>query len=565
MRTVRKKNYITIKTLSYHLRFDKLNNPYVKVFSNWKLLAQISILSSLNSEQQKDKISDEYEIEIEEEKRLIRVKITAQSSIWGKVEYYFFCREEYFEYYYIIEGTGKLDELFYFARYDNNGEYRGSVHHFPLVFSPEPNMQDTRYYKSWESTSIDMITGDNWDKGHWLFAPPPLCYCLRFTKRNWVSAGIAASDGECNFLEYKFNGGREFSFSLTYNNNYNIDGKFETPHIIFTFRNIDEYISLSRYVDLLKRIGYLKQTDKTTFRWWNTPIFCGWGEQVVQGKMKNKKPQDFSKQKFYEWMLNILEENSIDPRILIIDDKWQKNYGLNDIDTDKWPDLKGFIDTQHLIGRKVLLWYPLWLTEGVPEDECILIDGKPVAVDVTHPNFEKRIENICKKLLSDTEEGINADGFKIDFNDRFPKDKNLKLCGNIYGIEMLKRYLKTVYRHAKKIKKDALIITHTANPYFADVTDMIRLNDIHPGTRRLFSVMEHRQKIAKAAIPGILIDTDNFSGPSLKEWRIYTKKQAVLGVPSLYFITHIDGTLEKFRKEDYKLIKRMWARYHKVD
>ena len=94
---------------------------------------------------------------------------------------------------------------------------------------------------------------------------------------------------------------------------------------------------------------------------------------------------------------------------------------------------------------------------------------------------------------------------------------------------------------------------------------MIRLNDIHPGTRKVFDVMQHRQKVARAAIPGVLIDTDNSSAPSLKEWRSYIKKQAVLGVPSLYYTTRVDGTLEKFRKKDYRLIKRIWARYSKLE
>ena len=564
MRIIKRKNSISLRTLYYHLRFEKLNKPFVKIFTNWRLFARMSFLSSLNSGESKDFIYG-YDLEIKEEKKLVEIKITANSSIWGRVEYFFICREEYFKYYYVINGRGKLDELFYFGSFDKDGRFKGSSHYFSQLFSPEPNMIDKRYYKSWEPAAIDMISDDERKVNHWLFAPPPLCYSLQFSRRNWISAGIAPKEGEYNFLEFKYNGGRDFSFSLTYNNNFEIDGRFETPHLIFTFRNLDEYSAINRHVDLLSKLGYVRIKKREPYKWWKSPIFCGWGEQMVQAQLQNTKPYEFSSKVFYEQLIKTLDTNDIDPRIIIIDDKWQKNYGLNDVDKEKWSDLRGFIDGQHLIERKVLLWYPLWLYEGVPENECIKQDGKPAAVDVTHPNFEGRIAEICRRLLSDDEGCFNADGFKIDFNEHFPRGKNIQKYGNMYGMEMLKKFLKVIYENAKNVKKDALIITQTPNPYFADVTDMIRLNDIHPGTRKVFDVMQHRQKVARAAIPGVLIDTDNSSAPSLKEWRGYIKKQAVLGVPSLYYTTRVDGTLEKFRKKDYRLIKRIWARYSKLE
>ncbi|MFC1726362.1 hypothetical protein ACFL4T_12110, partial [candidate division KSB1 bacterium] len=550
-------------SLYYHLRFDNPNKPYVKIFSNWRLFAKVYFLSGLNSGDKKDNIYG-FDLHVKEAKKFIEIKITANSSIWGKVEYFFLCREDYFEYYYVVNGSGKLNELFYFGSYDINGNFQGSVHNFPLVFSPEPNYIDRRYYKSWESTSIDMISDDERKINHWMFAPPPLCYSIKFTRRNWISASLIPGKGEYNFLEYKYNGGKGFSFSLTYNDNYHINGRFETPHLVFSFKNQDEYLALNRHVELYKNLRTESVEKKEPFTWWTAPIFCGWGEQVVQALLDNGKPQDYADRKFYDKMLKTLEENDIDPGIVIIDDKWQKNYGLNDVDTNKWSDLRGFIDKQHTIGRKVLLWYPLWLCEGVPESACLKKEGKAVAVDVTHPDFEKRIEKICHNLLSEDKGCMNADGFKVDFNEHFPKDRDLEIYGNIYGMEMLKKFLETIYLNSKRIKNDALIITQNPNPYYADVTDMIRLNDIHPGTRKVFSVMEHRQKVAKTAIPGILIDTDNWSGPSLKEWRNYMKKQAVLGVPSLYFVTRVDGTLEKFSKKDYRLIKRIWTRYKKL-
>ena len=37
--------------------------------------------------------------------------------------------------------------------------------------------------------------------------------------------------------------------------------------------------------------------------------------------------------------------------------------------------------------------------------------------------------------------------------------------------------------------------------------------------------------------------------------------QPDLGVPSLYFVTHVDGTKEPLLEEDYALIRRAWKKH----
>jgi len=64
----------------------------------------------------------------------------------------------------------------------------------------------------------------------------------------------------------------------------------------------------------------------------------------------------------------------------------------------------------------------------------------------------------------------------------------------------------------RQVKPDALLIAHTANPAFANLVDMLRLNDvlgIRGQPKSYLAPMEHRARIARAAGPTWLIDTDN--------------------------------------------------------
>ena len=49
--------------------------------------------------------------------------------------------------------------------------------------------------------------------------------------------------------------------------------------------------------------------------------------------------------------------------------------------------------------------------------------------------------------------------------------------------------------------------------------------------------------------------------PNKAAWRDYMRLQPDLGLPSLYFVTHIDATGEALDAEDYRLIRETWARY----
>ena len=245
------------------------------------------------------------------------------------------------------------------------------------------------------------------------------------------------------------------------------------------------------------------------------------------------------------------------PGTLVIDDKWSLTYGQSEVDPARWPDLPGWIARAHERGQKVLLWWKAWDPEGLPPEACVLNDlGERVAADPTSPAYVAILRASVRRMLLD----YGADGFKVDFSARTPSGPGLKRCGSAWGVALLHELLRLLRDEAKRCKPDALIMTHTPHPAFADVSDMIRLNDINTGAE-VNAQMLHRAKVARAALPHHLIDTDNWPMPSRAVWREYLRLQPDLGVPSLYFATHLDGDAQPITPDDARLIRAVWARW----
>jgi hypothetical protein len=226
---------------------------------------------------------------------------------------------------------------------------------------------------------------------------------------------------------------------------------------------------------------------------------------------------DYARQDIYQEFMDLLAARDLHPGTVVIDDKWQKTYGENQADAEKWPDLRRFVDERHAAGQKVLLWLKAWDREGVPDGECITnAAGMPLTVDPTNPAHERRLCASVRRMLSP--DGYDADGFKIDFTHRIPVGPGIRLKGDTWGLELMKLYLRIIYQEAKRAKPDALIVTHTPHPYLADVLDMIRLNDMLDLTRLddpmagrdIGKTLAARAAVARAACPEALIDTDNW-------------------------------------------------------
>lgn len=554
--------------LDYDTYAAEIGDDGISIFLDGRRYAVLRIPSALDSADKQDidgPLSGPEKATYEDGVDLIW---RSKSELWREKTYQWHFEPRLFWYRISVKGRNRVTDLRFFDGAAPN-VYGWSFFDFSQFFTPECSLLDQRYWKSMQYGCIDASSGRMSDfprdpnaDNHWIFTPPPLCYSLGFSSGPWLAAGIASEPRQYNFSRFEYvPGPNSFCFRLTYDGMTRVDGAWNSPTFVFLPAE-DEYSAIARHCEILRTWKLVNDNKHEPAEWWSRPIFCGWGEQNVTAiRMGGVSSNSLARQSVYDKFLAIIREKNLNPGTIIIDDKWQKHYGTCEVDTEKWPDLRRWIDDRHEEGRRVLLWYGAWNPEGIPDEETITDPhGRVCCVDPTNPAYQDRLREMMHRLLSSEPGCCNADGIKYDWTNGTPVGPGYSLYGDEWGIELLKLYTKTIYDAAKAAKPDALVITHTANPYFAECTDMIRLNDIFVGCREIASMMTHRQRIARIACPHALIDCDNSSAPDHTEWLEYTKLQPSLGVPSLYFLTGFDGTLESITDKDWEELAEIWRR-----
>ncbi len=119
--------------------------------------------------------------------------------------------------------------------------------------------------------------------------------------------------------------------------------------------------------------------------------------------------------------------------------------------------------------------------------------GKPLSVDPGNAEYREVLVEDVTRLLSPS--GYDLDGFFLDFTARQALPKALAE-GHKTGIELLHDYVALVHGAAKAAKPDAMIMTHCPHPYFADVTDVLRLNDWALKRPNIIEQATYRHQIA---------------------------------------------------------------------
>ena len=417
-----------------------------------------------------------------------------------------------------------------------------------------------------EPAVIGVVGDGEPGRHHWFFTPAPLYFAFAGDDEDeWLDLGLAAPVDELTFVEAAYaprDGG--FHVRLEYEGHTGVDGEFAAPALVLTPGVADPYTGLRRHRgDLVARGAAPPVQEVERPSWWSAPIFCGWGAQCHLAESSGVgSAADYATQERYDEFLGGLEAEGVVPGTVVLDDKWQTAYGTNEPDRAKWPDLRGWIAARHARGQKVLLWWKAWDPEGLPPELCVRNPaGEAVSVDPSHPAAREVLRDSVRAMLSP--DGLDADGLKIDFTARTPSGRALEHHGPAWGIALLHELLSVVAAAAREAKPDALLLTQTPHPAFVDVADMIRLNDMIGGHDSVVSQMRFRADVTRAALPDLLVDTDDWRVPSLAAWREYQEAKPGLGVPSLYYATHIDATGEPFLEADYHLLRSMWDRWHK--
>lgn len=559
MKLSQERDLITITAKAYTLKVETMQPRASLLDPEGQLLAELFLLFSCHSDAGRDVSTRMEPWQVEEIPGGYALKTTADSSVWQQKNICLTLLEDRISQEAEVQGQGSIFDVELLSGYYTGSNRRWgnarfySAFHVDSLFNPEPSRSEQYHVSPLQRSLIDLTGVPIPGRDHWFFTPVPFCFVL-CRGQVCLGLGVQAQPGHNRFTEMEYTGGEGQGLILRYEGYTRADGSYQLPRVQLLFGG-DEYQVLGRFASLEPRIPHSRQR----FSWWEQPIFCGWGAQCAQsGRLQQPAPA-LATQAFYQQLDDALDEKNLHPGILVIDDKWQASYGLNDVDEEKWPDMKGFIRSMHQKGRKVLLWLKAWDPEGVDPGLCIVDwQGNPQAIDPENPEYLALFRQRVKQLLSP--EGLNADGFKIDFTARIPSCPGNRGHGDSWGLELMRAYLSMVFDAAKEAKADALVMCHCPHPYLEDKLDMIRLNDINTG-RPVLPQMEHRARLVKAVLPDVLIDTDNWPMPDKQAWLDYTRLQPSLGVPSLYYLWHMDDKEQVITQEDLELVRASWKEW----
>lgn len=642
---------LLLETGRYRFAHDAENAHYVDIHFSSGIGADFFIASGCDRDDGIDELITLSAPQVDRNGEVIAITFSGRTTLWDRVDYVFKCDEERIVYCYRVHGDGKLETVRFFEGFLQNDTRRKDMHYpyfcgpgrhlayhrpvkefmqssrpdFSHVYSFAVNAADKRLFGFYDQTVIRVNGDRHCLGGDWLATPSAFLFLMGDRqRRNWVTLGLAVKRGAAGFMGYTYSGGEGFGLALDYMGYTKVQGQWTSPEIVLEQIGADVYEALDRHVAYLAANGCMADVDRSdTPLWWKKPIFGGWGEQVYHSNRwdnyfsgrhddwAHDNVDGFCTQEAYERMLETLASKEIDPTILIIDNRWFRNDAMLDIDTELWPDLKGFIRQQHAADRKVILWVSPWSYcrshkgKDVPNREHMVVnegdlydleidtdvfyeacnrEHKKVrtyyplpaptltdanwryTADPQNPDYVRRLREKILFLLSP--DGLDADGFEFDYTHFLPKYRG---TGPVtprnepaaWGVEALHAMIKIYYDAAKEAKSDALIISHTFNPYFNDVIDMLRLQDIYTDRRSVVPQMEHRAMIARRVAPGCAIHTDQHPMPSLEAWREYAAAQKKLGNPCTYYVTGIETTREDFTEDDYRMLSKEWKNYNR--
>lgn len=536
----------------------------------------------------------------------VEVIVPASSTAWNTRETRLVCTPTTVELSVAVSGVGSITDVTLFGGraslvHGASGAFRSRID-FESVLVPVPT-EPVQLVRPARSAAVLGVVGDA-DPGrlNGIFSPPPLVFGLGrqpsagatdVPDGDWLGLSLREAVRRMTFTTMRYeplDGG--FHVRLSYEGHTAVDGEWVSPTLVLR-PSATGWGVLDDYRADLVASGFAPAGGPRVQSWWREPIFCGWGAQCARaahdlhsdgtpadpvadtdpetGEEENvvvRLAPSFATQEVYDEFLVRLDEHDLDVGTIVIDDRWQAEYGAATVDELRWPDLKAWIALRHAEGRKVLLWWKAWDPEGVPADECVTdAAGHPLSVDPANPAYLARLGGIVERLLG--ADGLDADGFKVDFTQRSPSGQTLSAAPGPWGIAALHAMLATLYTTAKAVKPDSLVICHTVHPSFGDVCDMVRLNDvlekdIHGAEVPVVDQLVFRHAVATRTLPNHVIDTDQWPMPDRSQWLQYVAAQGSFGVPALYYLEAIDRSGERIHSGDLELVADSWNHYRET-
>lgn len=575
----------------YKIDFDFEKNRFrLNSKKDEKLVIQGSISGRINTLEAFEMANNVIDVKTSEVADILVVECYINSDVWEEKKVMYVCNPDKVVSTIAIKGSGqRILNIDYFK--GNDSEQNATEYH--KVYVPRFDWHEPKVI-------IDSNQNDSLSCQQWL-SPPPFATAF-LSETEAIYCGVAPRIGAYNFMSLDYIGQAGPFFRLTYEGHTVVDESFETPDFIIGFGEHNDNNAIEAYIRYMRSEGYLKNdvVDKKIPDWWRQPIFCSWGQMRYDYREDHDGHENgtfinvtnYSTEAIHRDYMKTFEDKGIKPGTVIIDMGWAKNPPYAEPSPKRWMNMRAFIDEQHEKGIKVLLWYTPVVTQGLPIEACMTLEGKAVAPDPTSPVYQQILAEEIRKMLSSDESCLNADGFKIDFTQCTPSESGrftsylesfwalinddvekfmykplsersalIKTHGDKWGVEILKGYIELMYGYMKDVKEDAVLITHTANPYFAEVVDILRLNDLDGECEDVLGVMTNRARISKMCSESWLIDTDNDLMIDKKRWQDYIQLQPALGIPDTYYIKSIATSGEMFDDEDYELLKSVWESY----
>lgn len=554
--------------------------PALEVYRNEQLIFRFPLVSGLDSVSDREHLSGihyaVHSLAAEGSGPLYEIVAGADSSLWRHREFRWRLYADHLEFEHHASGEGKAERCYFFSngrpgRWDrglSDGAAWNSLLMADRYWSPSPNHANQWEFSIAEPQTLgfssDSRKGSEEDfrpaQMTDLFSPPPLMAAFH-RDGEWASVGIGTQPGQYRFPALEYSGSRYAGAAwwVDYLGYQMVSskpgGEFHSPVAAVHF-GYSALETLERYTEWLDRSGFGTRARYPDVRWHHLPVFCGWAEQTTRATPYGRMPSAESTQKNYEVWVGELERRKLPVGTIVIDDKWQKSYGSFDIDQQKWPDLKGFVEAQHARGRHVLLWAPVAHAEGLPDGLCVHDQrGKCIGPDWANGGYESFLRTRIRHLM----ETVGVDGFKEDWV-WAPAVANLPIPSELAGIEAVRRFQQVLYTEAHGAKPDAMVETQTANLLFRDSSDVLRLNDIWYATRDVVGTMRERARIAHVS-GWQLVDTDNASSTTLQTWWHYMEAQPSIGIPALYFVHRTESTLEEPPEADWIQLAEIWRHY----
>lgn len=561
----------TIEMPMYSVLVEPGNSPRLQIEREHQPLFVVPVVSGLSSETQQERLSSiEYSIR-KTGSGTWELDATATSSLWSNRRFQWRFFADRIEFQQFAAGHGKLGRCYFLSNGVSdrwgNGSTKGFLWDTTIYadhyFSPSPNHANQFEFNIAMPQILGFSVGRTPDSDQdfrpermtGIFTPPPLFLAFH-QGETWTGIGIGTRPGEYQFPALEYSGSRYAgaSFFVDYQGYRALDSEFASPAVAFTF-GLDPLAALQSYTAWLDERGFSTRPDGKDILWHHLPIFCGWAEQTIESIPFGIAPNTMATQANYEKWIAILEQRGLPFGTVVIDDKWQKGYGSFEVDEAKWPDMKGFVAAQHAKGRHVLLWVPLAETDGLPPELCVMAQGKCVTADVGKPEYEAFLRSRIRHLVAK----IGVDGFKEDWVGT-PAVPGLPLTGPATGIEFVRRFQWILWSEAHAAKPDAMVETQTVNALFRESSDLTRLNDIWYATRNVPEVLRMRARIAH--ISGWpVVDTDNASSTTLRDWWSYMQAQPSIGIPALYFVTRTEATQESPSADQWNALALLWQSY----